>query len=48
MDLEQFKIYTKKLAKELQVKMAQFEVKEVNSSNGTFKVVASDETMDRH
>lgn len=38
--------YTEKLAKEISEKISSFEVKE-NVENGTFKVVASDETVDR-
>lgn len=38
--------YTEKLAKELSEKLSWFQIKEIGE-NGTFKVVASDETTDR-
>lgn len=40
------KEYTKNLAKEITAKMSEIQIKE-NVENGTFKVVASDETVDR-
>jgi hypothetical protein len=41
------KEYTEKLAKEICSKIANVQIKMDNMENGTFKVVASDETVDR-
>jgi hypothetical protein len=41
-----FKEYSEQIAKEIKEKMISFEIKSVEE-NGTFKVIASDETVDR-
>ncbi|RTK92481.1 MAG: hypothetical protein EKK61_04175 [Rickettsiales bacterium] len=43
-----FKIFTDEQVNEIKAAFIKLELKEVNESNGTFKVVASDETIDRH
>ena len=48
MEQDIFKIYTTKMAKDVCDHMLKFEIKSIDPSNGTFKVIASDETLDRH